>query len=278
MVQVLQTLGIGGITVLFIGATIGITLLFRFITDKNGKDILRTKEHVETSVLSKKYKEVDTYRYRGIIRNLSLALSLAVILAVFEFPTLDKGDLVDLGTIETEYEEIQEIPPTIHKPPPPPKIQQPNIVAVADEEEIEQEIEIDLDIEIDEETVIEEVTVSNAPEVTMEEEPEAEEIFHVVEEPAAPIGGYRVFYEFVRDHMKYPPEARRLNVQGKVFVQFIVDTDGKLTEAKPIRGIGAGCDKEAVRVISKAPKWKPGKQRGRTVKQYMVIPISFVLE
>ena len=127
-----------------------------------------------------------------------------------------------------------------------------------DEEEIEEEIDIDLDIEIDEETVIEEIEDN-----TDIEEERADEIFEIVEEPAAPIGGLEAFYNFVRKHIIYPNQARRMGVEGKVFLRFIVEKDGKITDIKIARGIGAGCDEEAARVLSRAPKWKPAKQRGQ---------------
>ena len=68
-----------------------------------------------------------------------------------------------------------------------------------------------------------------------------------------------------------------MGIEGKAFVQFVVDKDGTLTEVQAVKGIGAGCDEEAVRVIQGAPKWKPGKQRGRAVKVRMILPITFKL-
>ena len=85
------------------------------------------------------------------------------------------------------------------------------------------------------------------------------------------------FYKYVATTLRYPAQARRMGIEGKVFVQFVVDKDGSLTDVQAIKGIGAGCDEEAVRVISKAKKWKPGKQRGRAVKVRMILPITFKL-
>ena len=138
--------------------------------------------------------------------------------------------------------------------------------------EIEEEIEIDLDVEMTEETVIEEVVFEEAP-----EEEEADEIFSIVEDQPAPSGGLPAFYKYVQSKLKYPAQARRMGIEGKVFVQFVVDKDGTLTEVQAVKGIGAGCDEEAVRVIKGAPKWKPGKQRGRAVKVRMILPITFKL-
>ena len=111
----------------------------------------------------------------------------------------------------------------------------------------------------------------------MEEEEEVEEIFTIVEDQPTPDGGMAAFYQFVQKNLKYPAQARRMGIEGKVFVQFVVDKNGTLTEVQAVKGIGAGCDEEAVRVIEGAPKWKPGKQRGRSVKVRMILPITFKL-
>jgi protein TonB len=70
--------------------------------------------------------------------------------------------------------------------------------------------------------------------------------------------------------------AKRMGIEGKVFVQFVVDKEGKLSKVKVIKGIGAGCEDEAVRVIQYSPKWQPGKQRGRVVKVRIVVPLTFM--
>ncbi|HEX6890078.1 MAG TPA: energy transducer TonB, partial [Chryseolinea sp.] len=104
-----------------------------------------------------------------------------------------------------------------------------------------------------------------------------DQIFLVVEETAAPTGGMPAFYEYVGKKLKYPAQARRMGIEGKVFVEFVIERDGTITDVKAIKGIGAGCDEEAVRVLQSAPKWKPGKQRGKPVRQRMVLPIAFKL-
>jgi len=110
------------------------------------------------------------------------------------------------------------------------------------------------------------------------EEEDEDEVFTIVEESASPRSGEMTeFYQYVARSMKYPNQARKLGIEGRVFVEFVVDKHGNLTDVKAIKGIGAGCDTEAVRVISEAPAWKPGKQRGKAVKQKIVLPISFKL-
>ena len=68
-----------------------------------------------------------------------------------------------------------------------------------------------------------------------------------------------------------------MEIEGKVFVQFVVEKDGSLSDVHVIKGIGAGCDEEAIRVVQNAPKWKPAKQRGRPVRQRLVLPLTFKL-
>ena len=85
------------------------------------------------------------------------------------------------------------------------------------------------------------------------------------------------FYKQLGKNLRYPRQAKKMGIQGKVYIRFIVDTDGSLTNIEVLKGIGAGCDEEALRVITQAPKWKPGKQRGKPVKVRMTIPIVFKL-
>ena len=188
-------------------------------------------------------------------------ISLLLTVMAFEWKSYDDNDLVNLGSLDADFEELQDIPITEQPPPPPPQVTPPEIIEVPDEEEIEEEIEVNLDVEVTEETVIEDVVFEEAP-----EEEAADEIFQFVEDQPAPVGGMKAFYAYVGKQMKYPAQARRMGIEGKVYVTFVVGKDGALTDVRVLKGIGAGCDEEAVRVLSAAPKWKPGKQRGSTGK------------
>lgn len=221
---------------------------------------------------SKKTEKADLNRKSGLFFNIGLLVSMCLIVLAFEWKDYADGDMVELASVQDDFEDLLEIPPTEQPPPPPPKIQQPEIIEVPDEEEIEEEIEVDLDVDITEEKVIEDIIVEEAP-----EEEVAEEVFMIVEDPATPPGGYEAFYKYVADKLKYPAQARRMGIEGKVYVQFVVDKDGTLTEVQAVKGIGAGCDEEAVRVIKGAPKWSPPKQRGKPVKQRIILPITFRL-
>jgi len=85
------------------------------------------------------------------------------------------------------------------------------------------------------------------------------------------------FFGYLKKNLKYPNTARRMGIDGNVYVTFVVERDGSFTNIKVMKGIGAGCDEEAIRVLQEAPNWKPGKQRGQPVRQRIQMPIRFVL-
>lgn len=107
---------------------------------------------------------------------------------------------------------------------------------------------------------------------------ESEEIFTTVEENPTFNGGIVELYRFIGKNLRYPIEARNKNIDGKVFVKFIVRADGSTSDISVLKGIGAGCDEEVVRVIGMMPKWNPGKQSGKPVSVYFTMPVSFILE
>lgn len=98
-----------------------------------------------------------------------------------------------------------------------------------------------------------------------------------LEDDPQPNGGMRGFYKYVGRTIMYPGEARQLGTQGKVYVQFFISKSGEITEVEIIKGIGRGCDEEAVRVLKNSPLWNPGKRRGQPVEVRMILPINFKL-
>lgn len=220
----------------------------------------------------KKNPKKDLARQSGMFLNIGMAASLLIVIVAFEWRSYDESALLDLGQVEDDFEDILEIPPTEQPPPPPPKVQVPEIVEVPDEEEIEEEIEVELDVEVTEETVVEEIVFEEAP-----EEENVDEVFTIVEESASFPGGYAAWGKFLQKQLKYPRQAQRMGIEGRVFVQFIVERDGSLTDIQVVKGIGAGADEEAIRVLKNSPKWKPGKQRGKPVRQKYIQNIQFKL-
>ena len=110
-----------------------------------------------------------------------------------------------------------------------------------------------------------------------EEEVEGVEIFTVVEDAPEFPGGDKKRIEYLTENIKYPDEAREFGVEGTVYVGFVVEKDGSIKDAKVLRGIGKGCEDEALRVIRLMPNWKPGTQRRRPVRVQMTLPVTFTL-
>lgn len=103
------------------------------------------------------------------------------------------------------------------------------------------------------------------------------EVFTIVEKSATPLNGMTEFYADIANQLQYPEQARKMGVEGKVFVEFIVNKNGALSDFKILKGIGAGCDAEALRVLKTMKDWNPGSQDGTAVRQRMMLPITFKL-
>ncbi|MDF2157139.1 energy transducer TonB [Algoriphagus sp. CAU 1675] len=221
----------------------------------------------------KKTPGADLTKKSGMFLNLGLAVAVGVTLAAFEWKSFDDGALMDLGMANDNFEELLDIPITEQPPPPPPPpVEQPIIQEIPDEVEIEEKIEVNFDVDVKEETVIKEVVIAEAP-----VEEKADEIFDVVETQPQPPGGMSGWNQYLSKNLKYPTQARRMGIEGTVIVVFVINTDGSIQDVEVLRGIGGGCDEEAVEVVKNAPKWEPGKQRGRPVRTRMRLPIRFKL-
>jgi TonB family protein len=99
----------------------------------------------------------------------------------------------------------------------------------------------------------------------------------VVQNPPIPPGGLSEFYRFLAQEMKYPKKARKNKIQGKVMVECVIDETGKLVNPIVLKGIGYGCDEEAIRVLLLSPKWSPSTISGRPIKCNLTIPFTFSL-
>lgn len=223
---------------------------------------------------TKKTPKADLEGKRVLFIQIGLIVTLAVVLLAFEWKTYDR-ELIDLGEREVidipeEMVEItrQEQPP----PPPAPPPQTTQFKIVEDDVEIEDDFIIDVDV--DQTTEIE----AYIPPVFEEEEVQEQEIFIVVEDPPSFPGGDEARIRFLSENIRYPQMARESGIQGTVFVTFVVETDGSVTDVRVLRGIGGGCDEEAIRVIQAMPKWNAGKQRGRPVRVQFNMPIRFTLQ
>jgi periplasmic protein TonB len=224
---------------------------------------------------AKKTPKADLNKSVGMFTNLGLAVAVGLTLAAFEYKSYDDGALKDLGRDSDNFEDILDVPITQQPPPPPPPppMEQPVIQEIPDEVKIEEKIDVNFDVDVKETTVIEEVVIK---EVVIEEE-KADQIFDVVETQPNPPGGMSGWNKYLSDNLKYPTQARRMGVEGTVIVVFVINTDGSIQDVEVLRGIGGGCDEEAVKIVKAAPKWSPGKQRGKPVRTRMRLPIRFKL-
>ena len=140
--------------------------------------------------------------------------------------------------------------------------------------EIQIKEDIVINAEVEQNEVIEEYV---APEV-VEEVVVEEEIFQIVEEMPSFPGGEAKLNDYIAKNVKYPQIARETGIQGHVFVGFVIEPDGSISNVRLLRGIGGGCDEEAIRVVKSFPKWKPGKQRGKAVRVSYQLPVFFKLQ
>ena len=160
------------------------------------------------------------------------------------------------------------------KPPPPPSAPKVTDVLniVEDDVQIDDELIID-DAEADQQMQVEIV------EFTETEEVAEEEVFFIVEDmPSFQGKGQEGFREWIAQNLRYPEIAAENGISGKVYVQFAVNSKGEVVDAVVVRGVDPALDKEAVRVVMSAPRWEPGKQRGKPVKVQFTFPINFVLQ
>jgi len=102
-------------------------------------------------------------------------------------------------------------------------------------------------------------------------------VFMVVEKMPEYPGGDKEMYGYLASNIKYPAEAKKKGIQGRVYVTFVIEQDGRVSDVRILRGIGGGCDEEALRVVKAMPKWSPGVQRGKPVRVQYNLPVSFKL-
>ena len=206
---------------------------------------------------------------------IGMIIALLIAWLAFEHKSYDKRE-IDESLRNREVvldEEMVEITKQEEQKPQPVETPQQTTQLEIVDDDVETE-DLNINAEVEQNEVIEEYV---APEV-VEEEVSETEIFQIVEEMPSFPGGEGKLMEYVAKNIKYPQIARETGIQGRVFVGFVVEPDGSISNVKLLRGIGGGCDEEAMRVIKSLPKWKPGKQRGKPVRVSYQIPVFFKLQ
>ena len=226
----------------------------------------------------KKSEKANLENKKLLFLELGLIISLGITWFAFEWTSKETVVSVLEDTTEVLIEE-EIIPITQEAPPPPPT--QVKIPVLSDQIDIvDDEIEVndDLFMNLEDDSNMG-VEIMEYVEVTEEEVAEEEAIpFQLVEEkPSFQGGDANQFSKWVNSKLEYPEIAKENGVQGRVSLQFNVEQDGSVTKVKVLRGVDPSLDKEAVRVVSMSPKWKPGKQRDRAVPVTYTFPVIFQL-
>ncbi|MBR4198816.1 MAG: TonB family protein [Bacteroidales bacterium] len=226
---------------------------------------------------AKKSPKADLEKKKGLFLEIGLVATLAIVLLAFNIKSYDQKEIEIVRTQVDGPEEVDVDITRPDEPPPPPP--EPEVVTptelnvVADNVEV---ADVDINAEDDQNQAQQEYV---APVVeTVEEDVKDEEIFVSVEKMPEFPGGEEKLYKYLRDNLKYPDMATQQNIQGKVYVQFVVEKDGSIANPKVLRDIGGGCGDEALRVVRAMPKWNPGIQRTKKVRVQYTLPVNFQLE
>ncbi len=228
----------------------------------------------------KKSEKASLENKRLLFVEIGFAVALAAVLFAVNWSTKEKQ--VAALEAETAAVEVEDMVPITQETPPPPEAA-PKIPVLSDQiDVVDDDIKVDdsmfQNLEDDANSGVEimDYIEGSAPE---EETVEEEAIpFQLVEEkPSFNGGDANEFSKWVNSKLVYPEIAKENGVQGRVTLQFTVNADGTVTNVKVLRGVDSSLDKEAVRVVSSSPKWKPGKQRDRAVKVTYTFPVIFQL-
>lgn len=228
---------------------------------------------------AKKSEKANLENKKGLFLELGLIVALAIVIYAFEFKSYDKQEEDKQLTEAVSQVEEMVFQTQQEEPPEPPKqeveLSQTEFEIVDDNAVIEDEFKLQ-----DFENVTDGSLLTNTVEIKQElpEEEDEQPIFTVVEQQASFPGGPTKLYEYLAKNIKYPQQARETGTQGKVYLTFVVERDGSITDIKILRDIGSGCGEEAIRVVKSMPKWQPAKQRGKVVRQQFNLPVNFSLQ
>lgn len=224
----------------------------------------------------KKSPKADLENKKAVFMQIGLVVVLSLVLIAFEWTTTDVSVKTGLSDSEVNVEE-EIIPITrqeeVKPPPPPPPPAVTDILNI-----VEDDVELEDDLSIFDTEMDQDKPLDFQPIVVDEEERDDTPVFYIVEEMPEFPGGDAALTKYLGTSVKYPVIAQENGIQGKVFIQFVINTKGEVTNAAVLRGVDPSLDREALRVVQAMPKWKPGKQRNRAVRVSYTVPINFVLQ
>lgn len=228
----------------------------------------------------KKSPKADLEGGIGMSILMGMIVGLAVLFVGFEWGTKDVQVVTaDEGVADIIAEEEIEITRPENTPPPPPPPPAPAVTEVLNVVDDDVELEQQDIISSEDDASAAQTETFVAPVVEEEEEEEsAQQIFTVVEKQPEFPGGTAELFKYLSKAIKYPVIAQENGIQGRVVCSFVVNRDGSIVDIQVMRGVDPSLDKEAVRVISEMPKWKPGEQRGKPVRVRFILPVQFRLQ
>jgi periplasmic protein TonB len=223
----------------------------------------------------KKTERANLEKKRGLFLQIGLVAVMGLVLLAFEWKSRPNIDNT-LG--EQQFEALdEEIIPITRQPetPPPPPPPPPQVISTINI--VEDEVDIDDDFDLSDFGMDDDFALSTL--TYAEEEGDDEEIFIIVEDmPSFKGEGQEGFRKYIAQNLRYPTIAQENGIQGRVYVQFAVNSKGQVVDVKIARSVDPSLDAEAVRVIKASPPWEPGKQRGQPVKVQFTFPVNFVLQ
>ncbi len=224
----------------------------------------------------KKSERADLERGKGTSLLIGFVIALGVMFVALEWTQREVEDNSELYTAKDMSLNEEMVPITLPEkktvPPPPAAVTKAEIIEI-----VEDDADIEEDIMASTEDNVEWVDLDTYDVVEVEPEPEEEEIFMVVEDQPEFPGGTAALLDYLRKNIKYPAICRENNIQGRVLVTFIVNKDGAIVEPEVVKSVHPQLDREALRVISTMPNWKPGSQRGKPVRVKYTVPVNFRL-
>ena len=223
----------------------------------------------------KKTKKANLENKRPLLLSIGMVLSLSFVLLAFSWKTPVKKT-ADFDQLQLDAPEDFIIPstPAEKKQMSSPPLMVPEFVLVDDDTEID---DPDLDI-FNTEITDEGIDVDNLINQRAIEKTDDVKIYNFVDEMPEFPGGMEALLSFIGKSVKYPVVAQENGIHGKVYVNFVINTDGSVSEARVLRGVDPALNQEALRVVNSLPRWRPGKQSGNAVRVSFNVPINFVLQ
>ena len=225
----------------------------------------------------KKSEKADLERGKSTSLLIGFVMALSVMFVALEWTQREVQDDSDLYVVSDLNLEDVMVPITMPEkktvPPPPAAVSKAEIIEIVeDDADIEEDIMVSPDDNFEDwQDLTDEVSV------IVEEEPEDDTPFQVVEYIPEFPGGQAALLEYLRKNIKYPNICRENGIQGRVLVSFVVNKDGSIVDPEVVKSVNPSLDKEALRVIAGMPKWKPGSQRGKPVRVKYTVPVNFRL-